>query len=212
MRPRVWVNCAASADGKIATIRRTQTRLSSSADLDRVERLRGESDAIMVGISTVITDDPGLMPPRGSKRPLLRVIVDSKGRTPRSARVLDGKGPTLIATTEESTATFAQAETVRFGKGRVDLAQLLDELGRRNVKQVLVEGGGTLIFSLLQAGLVDDLTVFYADLVLGGRGAPTIADGEGFPDLGQAVKLHFKESKRLDGGTLMHYQVGTRAN
>ena len=97
VRPHVTVNCAASIDGKIASVRRKQLRISSDEDMERVGRLRASSDAVLVGVGTVVADNPGLHAPSESGVQLLRVVVDSKGRTPPFAKVLDGSAPTLIA-------------------------------------------------------------------------------------------------------------------
>ncbi len=208
MRPSVTVNCAASIDGKIAVRLRKQTRLSSPEDLARVRAMRAGADAILVGVGTVLADDPGLLAPEGSPKKPLRVVVDSKGRTPQAAKVLDGRAPTLIATTQGQEAPFPNAEVVRLGLERVDLGRLLDELGRRGVLNLLVEGGGEVIHSFLREGLVDDLFVFVRDVVLGGRDAPTLADGEGAATLEEAVKARFVSAQRLEGGLLLHYRFG----
>lgn len=203
------MNCAASIDGKIATAARRQTRLSSEADLERVRNLRGQVDAIVVGVGTVLADDPALLAPAHVPKPPLRVVVDSRGRTPKGAKVLDGKAPTLIATTDGCNATFANAEVARLGRGRVDLRALLELLGERGVRAVLVEGGGEIIHSFVDAGLADEFFVFVADVVLGGRNAPTIADGEGARTLEEAPRARFVSAERLDGGLLLHYRFGT---
>lgn len=208
MRPTVTVNCAASIDGKIAVRLRRQTRLSSSEDLERLKALRAGADAILVGVGTVMADDPGLLAPLGSGKRPLRIVLDSKGRTPPTARVLDGRAPTLIVTAEPSSATFPNAEVLRLGRGRVDLGALLDELGRRGVARLLVEGGGEVIHSFLAARMADELFVFVADLVLGGRDAPTLADGEGASTLEEAVRARFVSAQRLEGGLLLHYRFG----
>ena len=208
MRPTVTVNCAASIDGKIAVRLRRQTRLSSSEDLERLKALRAGADAILVGVGTVLADDPGLLAPLGSGKRPLRIVLDSKGRTPPTARVLDGRAPTLIVTAEPSSATFPNAEVLRLGRGRVDLGALLDELGRRGVARLLVEGGGEVIHSFLAARMADELFVFVADLVLGGRDAPTLADGEGASTLEEAVRARFVSAQRLEGGLLLHYRFG----
>ena len=208
MRPTVTVNCAASIDGKIAVRLRRQTRLSSSEDLERLRALRAGADAILVGVGTVMADDPGLLAPLGSGKRPLRIVLDSKGRTPPTARVLDGRAPTLIVTAEPSSATFPNAEVLRLGRGRVDLGALLDELGRRGVARLLVEGGGEVIHSFLAARMADELFVFVADLVLGGRDAPTLADGEGASTLEEAVRARFVSAQRLEGGLLLHYRFG----
>lgn len=206
MRPTVTVNCAASIDGKIALRLRRQTRLSSSEDMERVQALRASADAILVGVGTVLADNPGLLAPGGGGKQLLRIVLDSNGRTPPTARVLDGRAPTLIVTAEPSRATFPNAEVLRLGRGRVDLGALLDELGRRGVAKLLVEGGGEVIHSFTAARLADELFVFVADIVLGGRDAPTLAEGEGASTLEEAVRARFVSAQRLEGGLLLHYR------
>ena len=210
VRPHVTVNVAASLDGKIASSKRGQLKISSPEDFERVGRLRAGSDAILVGVGTVLSDDPSLLAPKGSPGTLLRVVVDSKGRTPPSARVLDGSAPTLIATNDTCRATFANAQVVRVGEERVDLGALVESLHERGVRKLLVEGGGEIIHSFLAAGLVDDLYMFVADLVLGGRDAPTIADGAGHADLASAPRARFVSALRIEGGLLLHYRFGAR--
>jgi 2,5-diamino-6-(ribosylamino)-4(3H)-pyrimidinone 5'-phosphate reductase len=210
VRPRVTVNCAASIDGKIGLAARKQTRISSEADFERVRALRGSNDAILVGVGTILADDPGLQA-RGASAPPIRVVVDSRGRTPKNAKVLDGSAPTLIATAQGCNATFPNAEVVRMGKDRVDLPRLLDELDRRGVKALLVEGGGEVIHSFIAGGLVDDLYLFIGDLVIGGRHAPTIADGDGATSLETAPRARFVSADRMDGGLLLHYRFGPKA-
>lgn len=176
--------------------------------MKRVRSMRGQSGAVLVGVGTVLADDPGLLASEGAARHPLRVVVDSKGRTPPGAKVLDGRAPTLVATTEECLTSFKNAETFRAGTGRVDLTRLVEHLAHRGIETVMVEGGGTLIFALIEARLVDDLFVFVADLVLGGRDAPTVADGAGFPSLEAAAPARFVSAERLDGGLLLHYRFG----
>lgn len=205
VRPHVLVNCAASVDGKIATVARTQTRLSSDEDMERVRGLRRACDAIMVGAGTVVADDPGLL--AGADRRALRVVVDSQGRSPPTAKVFDGRAPTLLATAEGADPAVENAEVKGYGQGSVDLQALLEDLGERGVRRVLVEGGGTLIFALVERRLVDEISVFVADVVLGGATAPTVADGAGFRDLAGAARLEFVEATRLGAGTLLRYRL-----
>lgn len=202
------MNCAASIDGKIASVQRKQMRISSDEDMERVKRLRLGSDAILVGVGTVIADNPGLKAPAGGAKPLLRVIVDSKGRTPPGSHVLDGSAPTLIAMAQGPPASFPNAEVFRAGKGRVDLGALLAHLEGKGIRKLLVEGGGEVIQSFIAQGLVDDLYLFVGDLVIGGRDAPTVADGDGHPDLDAAPRARFVSAERLGAGLLLHYRFG----
>lgn len=207
MRPHVTVNCAMTADGKIAGKARRQIRISSPEDLERVRRLRAESDAILVGINTVLADDPHLTV-KGldrSKNPL-RVVLDSTGRTPVHARVLDDMARTLLVTCEECGGTWPNAEVVRCGRKRVDLRQLMAVLADRGVERLMVEGGGETIWSFFEADLVDELIVFVGSKVIGGRTAPSPVDGTGFPDE-EAVQLELVEEARLGDGVLLRYEV-----
>lgn len=207
MRPHVTVNCAMTADGKLAGRSRRQLRISSPEDLERVKALRASSDAILVGVGTVLSDDPHLtvksLPP---ERNPLRVVLDSSGRTPLGARVLDGRAGTLIATAEECTARWPRAEVLRCGKGRVDLPALLGRLYDRGVRSLMVEGGGETIFSFFREGLVDRYLVFVGSMVVGGRGSPTPADGEGMPE-NEEVALRLVGSEVLGSGVLLSYEV-----
>ena len=212
MRPHVTVNCAVSADGKIATAARRQTKLSGEKDTARVHRLRAESDAVLVGIGTVLADDPKLtvkwelagVAPRDQP---LRVILDTRGRTPDTAAPLQQPGKTLIATGAACSRSWGNAEVFRAGKERVDLVAVLDELSRRGVGRLLVEGGSEVIWSFLRGRLADELKVFVAATILGGSTAPTLAGGEGVSDLESAVNLRLEVVTTMDGGVLLEYKV-----
>ncbi len=210
MRPRVTVNCAMTADGKLAGRSRRQLRISSREDMDRVKALRASSDAILVGVGTIISDDPHLtvkgLPP---ERNPLRVVLDSNGRTPADAKVLDANARTLIATSVDCQRTWPGAETARCGQGRVDLGALMDALGERGVRTLMVEGGGETIFSFFQAGLVDRYLVFVGSQIVGGRDSPTPADGDGFQD-GAGIRLTLVDAEVLGDGVLLSYEVHDR--
>ena len=209
VRPRVIVNAAMSVDGKIALRDGQRARLSNEEDVQRVHRLRGRVDAILVGVGTVLKDDPKLTVKAdlATDRNPLRIVLDSEGRTPEHARVLDGRAPTLIVTSDASVRTFAHAEVLRCGKEEVDLAALLDRLGGRGIRTLLVEGGSTVIWSFLRAGLVDELKVFVGSLVLGGRSTPTLVGGEGAASLSDSIRLALERSERLGDGVLLEYSV-----
>lgn len=214
----VLINAAMSADGKLATYRREQLRISGDADFARVDRRRAESDAVMVGVGTVLADDPSLVrfdhehrAKAGATGVPARVVADSQGRTPLDAALFDGDAPIHLLTSEaaprERREAFrdAGAQVVVAGTERVDLADAFIQLERRGIERLLVEGGGELIFSCFDAGLVDELSVYVGSLVIGGRNAPTLADGEGF--LGEFPRLELTDIERLDDGVVLQWRV-----
>lgn len=222
-RPFVFLNLAMSADGKIATRERRQIRISGVQDLERVDELRASSDAVMVGIGTVLSDDPSLTvkserrrkrrkEERGSENPM-RVVVDSTARIPLDAQVLHrGEGKRVVALSELASAermrALAQLEDVEVvvaGKQQVDLAHLLAHLWERGVRRLMVEGGGTLAWGLVSEGLVDEMCTYVGSLVIGGRDAPTPVDGVGFDDA-HVRRLELVSSERLDDGVLLRWR------
>lgn len=210
MATRVIVNCAMSADGKIALRTRRQTRISNEADRKRVHQLRNKCDAILVGIETVLTDDPKLtVKPRYVKNPRkpVRIVLDSDGRTPPDALVLDGSSKTIIVTNDKCRKTFKNAETVRCGKKEVDLRRLMALLSRRGFKSVLVEGGSKVIWSFLESKIADEVNIFIGSMVIGGEKSPTVAGGEGALDERAIVALKLKSIRALGNGVLVRYEV-----
>lgn len=190
-RPLVTLKVAMSLDGKIAAWNRASRWITGEEARREGHRLRSESDAVAVGIGTVLADDPELtvrVEPPWPREPY-RVIVDSQGRTPPSARAIASGRPerTLVAVVEGAPAERvralegAGAQILRLPSrnGRVDLAALAQELARREVTALLVEGGGELNAGFLEAGLVDRVIVFVAPLILGGRDAPQPVAGPG---------------------------------
>jgi len=205
-RPAVWVNCAVSLDGRLAFAGGTRALLSSPEDLVRVQRMRAESDAILVGVGTVLKDDPSLrvhwdlLRSTPGKEPT-RVVVDSTGRTPDSARVLDGSRPTVIAVSERSTRRFpGHVRVVTAGATRVDLGILFDRLTTLGVRRLMVEGGSEILASVLRAGLFDRLTVYYAPVVIGGGSAPPMVSGREARGPSDLVGLELSGVERLGDG------------
>jgi 2,5-diamino-6-(ribosylamino)-4(3H)-pyrimidinone 5'-phosphate reductase len=195
-----------SPDGKIATRERRQIRISSPQDMERVRALRASVDAILVGIGTILADDPHLtvkgLPPE--KNPL-RVVLDSHGRTPDGARVVNGNGRTLIVTNEACTKTWMDVQVLRAGKDVVDLTVVLPRLHEMGVRTLLVEGGGEIIWSFFRTGMVDVYSVYIGNDVLGGRTAPSPVDGEGFLEADR-VRMELRSVERLGDGVLLTYE------
>jgi diaminohydroxyphosphoribosylaminopyrimidine deaminase / 5-amino-6-(5-phosphoribosylamino)uracil reductase len=203
--PFVTVKYAATLDGRIATATGISQWISSPSSLRLGHRLRRDHDAIMIGIGTVLADDPRLTVRLVAGRNPLRVVLDSRLRIPLKARVLEEMlaAGTLIATTEMADTARAceierlGAEVVRFPSAPegVDLRQVLGELGRRRVASVMVEGGAGIITSLLSARLVDRLVVIIAPKIIG-RGTEAVGD-LGILNLDDAITFSSVKVRRL---------------
>ncbi len=205
MRPYVQVNCAMSADGKIAGEDRKQVTISSVEDKERVKQLRRDSDAILVGIGTVIADDPHLtVKDLDYDTNPIRIVLDPKGDTPDSALVLDQRAPTIIVTLGSCEREWDCEETIRTGIDTIDLEDLMEQLYDMGIDKLLVEGGGETISSFFRAGLVDRYTVFVGGLIIGGKNSPTPVDGDGWiADKG--VNMVLEKSERLGNGVIMDF-------
>jgi diaminohydroxyphosphoribosylaminopyrimidine deaminase/5-amino-6-(5-phosphoribosylamino)uracil reductase len=212
--PFVYGKFAASLDGKIATNSGESQWITGEAARSVVHGLRSQVDAIMVGSNTALRDDPRLTPRQGdapSERSPTRVVVDTAARLPATARMLGEPGKSLIATTSKASAEArraleaagAEVLTLPEGDGGVDLASLLAELGERELTSILVEGGGELLGSFFEQGLVDKVLAFIAPVVIGGRDAPTAVAGHGIASLSQALRLRDVEVQQLDGDVLI---------
>ncbi len=200
-RPFVAMKTAMTLDGKIATACGESRWISGEASRALAHRLRSELDAVMVGIGTALADDPQLTarPPGTASRDPVRIVVDSALRLPPDARLLqlDSPAPTWVATTERAPAErrraleAAGAEVLVLPErdGRVDLAALMAELGRREVTSVLLEGGATLNAAALAAGVVDKVLCFVAPKVVGGAAAPGPVGGPGVERLAGAWRV-----------------------
>ena len=189
-RPFVSLKFAMSLDGKIATRTGESRWITGEEARIHGHRLRHEHDAILVGVNTVIQDDPQLttrIADFNGRQPL-RVVLDSHLSTPKGARVLDGH--TLIATTAEGGIDGAEALKLPPAEdGRVPLDAVLDELGRRGILSLLVEGGGETHAAFLAAGLANKVHAYIAPRLIGGVEAPTAVAGAGVQRLADATRL-----------------------
>ncbi len=208
-RPWVTAKYAMGLDGKIATRSGDARWISGEASRAHAHRLRDRADAVIVGIGTVLADDPRLtvrpVPPDG--RQPHRIVVDTRLRIPLDAALL---GPELAAgTTVAFVAPAAGAATLEErglgllplpadASGRVDLRALLEALGRRGDNEVLVEGGGELLAGLLAFGLVDEVQACLAPIVIGGRTAGTPVGGIGVERIDQAGRFEIVDLARRD--------------
>jgi diaminohydroxyphosphoribosylaminopyrimidine deaminase/5-amino-6-(5-phosphoribosylamino)uracil reductase len=217
-RPHVTLKAAASLDGKIADAQGASKWITGDAARAHAHQLRSEVDAIVVGIGTVLADDPALtvrLEGRWPREPL-RVVLDSSARTPTSARLIQGatSSRALIAVGADAPearvraleATGAQLVRCPDPNGRVSVAALLTELFARDVRGLLVEGGAEVAASFVDAGLVDRVAMFLAPLIVGGREAPSLVGGAG-RDLKRALPLGALEVRRLGDDVLVEADV-----
>lgn len=200
--PFITVKFATSLDGKIATRTGESRWISGEESRKYVHYLRYTADAIMAGVNTVIIDDPSLTTKccggRGGtalKQPL-RVILDSKGRTPVGAKLFQQPGKTLLVHSKIDDKT--RAGYTRIGaellelparRGHINLDSLMEALGVRGITSILVEGGGTLLGSLFDGRFVDKVIVFVAPIIIGGTGAKSPVCGEGVERITDVLRL-----------------------
>lgn len=220
MKPYVILNAAMTLDGKIVTAKNS-SNISGAEDLKRVHELRKKADAIMVGIGTVLADDPRLTVHKIDAKPEdnpIRVVVDSKCRTPIAARITNKDARTIIAGANEYKYDFLVSDRynvfnkrgVEFffsGDKRVDLTALMNHLSGEGVKTLMLEGGATLNFSMIKEGLIDEIRICIAPKVVGGVNAKTLFDGEGFDTMDEGVNLELTDSYSLGKDLILTYKV-----
>ena len=220
MRPYVILNAAMTLDGKIAT-HTGSSNISGEEDLKRVHEIRKDCDAIMVGIGTVLADDPRLTVHKIDAKPEdnpVRVVVDSKLKTPVDARITNEDALTIIAGANEYKDEFYKSEKydvfkkrgVKFffsGDKRVDLKALMNYLHEEGIEKLMLEGGATLNFSMIKSGLIDEISICVAPMVVGGANSKTFFDGDGFNTMDESVKLKLCDYYPLGKDLILNYKV-----
>ena len=228
---KIILNAATSIDGKIATVNR-DTKISSILDLKRIHRLRCKSDVVLVGISTVINDDPLLtirygMDKKGTKNPI-RIIIDSKARIPLQSKivktanqietrlVVTSKAPsTNLKKLEERGLKIIMLEQRREDKEKVvedstekvDLKKLFNQLEEEGVSHVLVEGGGEINWSIIKNNLFNEIIVTISPMIIGGKNAISLVGGEGYKTIDESLKVKLSRiQKKSNGEIILHYK------
>ena len=229
-RPFVFINVAMTADGKIDTSARKGAAISSPRDKERVDRLRADSDAVMVGGRTLLDEDPKLTvrseslraerAARGlSANPMKVGVVSEANVEPHAKFLREGGAKVVIFTTNRTSKgkldlLRSQGVEVFLHAGeRVDLTHMMQTLAELGVERLMVEGGATLNFELLRLGLVDEVYAFVAPMIFGGVSAPTLAAGTGLPrGGGEAIPLKLVDAEAWeDGGVLLKYSIARSA-
>lgn len=226
-RPFIFINSAMSADGKLSTKERKQVKISGKLDFERMDELRAHADAIMVGIGTVLADDPSLTvksPERKAARKAsgksenpVRIIVDSAARTPQDADIFKkGEGLRIIAVSNSAKAEKIKilkekALVIKTGTDKVDLSELVAKLKEMGINTLMVEGGATLNWGMISAGLVDEIYTFVGNLIIGGKTAPTFTDGEGFTEA-ELMGLELISAEKIEEGILLKWKVKGKRN
>jgi len=223
-RPFVFINVAMTADGKIDTFARKGAAISSQRDKERVDKLRAESDAIMVGGRTLLDEDPKLTVKsealraervaRGLSPNPVKVGVVSKAELKTHSKFLHEDGARIVIFTTHQTSIDQLAslrsqgvEVFVHSGERVDLEKTMQTLKELDVRRLMVEGGATLNFELMRLGLVDEITAYIAPLIFGGESAPTLAAGSGL-ERSAAIPLKLIHAEKWeDGGVLLKYKL-----
>lgn len=224
-RPYVVMNVAMTADGKIDTVERTGATISSPRDKQRVEQLRADVDAVMVGGHTLLGDDPRLtlkseawqqarLAQGKAANPAKVAIISDPAALRLDSRFLTA-GPARIILITTERANTATLDTLRargvevyvHGEQRVDLPAALTTLYEIGIERLLIEGGSTLNFEMLRLRLVDELTLYLAPLIFGGSTAPTLAGGDGLPRDAALSLVRTHAEVWEDGGIVVTYKI-----
>ncbi len=211
-RPFVVLKSAMTLDGKIATVTNASRWITGEASRKLVHRLRQDLSAVMVGVNTVLFDDPLLnIRLKGTWKNPLKIITDTHGRVPLKSNLLQ-KDPqlTIVATTElaepkkvkQIEQLGAQVLICPLKDNRVDLGFVMHSLGSMGIDSIMIEGGSTLAFSVLKEGLVDKIISFIAPKILGGASAPTSVGGAGIEKMADAINLSNMKTRKV-GNDLM---------
>lgn len=211
--PFVTLKQAASLDGKIATHTRDARWISSAESRSLVHHWRDLSDAVVVGVETVLQDNPQLtvrLAKQRTRRPPLRVVLDTHLRTPLDATVLNSEAPSLLLVGDHIEPQRLQTyrdkgielQPLPLAQGRLSLPHAFVALYQRGVVYAFVEPGATLADALWRSGLVDRAYYFLAPRLIGGQTSPTLMGGMGFPRVDESISLHW-ESYRKVGDDLL---------
>ncbi len=210
-RPYVVINCAISSDGKMADHSGRQVRISCEEDIKRMYGLRNQSDAVLVGVNTVLSDDPKLTVKekyvKNPKQPI-RIVLDTYCKTPTVSLVVNDAAKTYIITGKKCDKKFSNNVEIIVcdaKNGLIDLEKFLETIYKKGIRKLMVEGGGTVIYNFLKNGFVDDFFVYVGSMKIdGGKTPPFIVDDK--VDT-KNLNLELIETKNLGLGKVYHYRL-----
>jgi 2,5-diamino-6-(ribosylamino)-4(3H)-pyrimidinone 5'-phosphate reductase len=211
-RPRVILSAAISIDGKIAT-HSGDSKLSSKKDRIRLHKLRSKVDAILIGKNTVHRDDPLLTVRYVKGKNPIRIILDSQGTISVNSKILQtcNKVPTIIAVSKKISKVNLQklkkfpVEIIMSSENSINLKSLMNNLSKRKINTLLVEGGGTVNWQFIQNNLFDEILITIAPFIVGGTEAITFVQGKGFDKIIKSPRLRLNTIKKLENYLVLHY-------
>ena len=211
-RPHIILSSAISIDGKIST-KTGDSKLSSKQDLIRLHKLRSKVDAILIGKNTLLKDDPMLTVRHTKGKNPIRIILDSEGTTPKKSKILQTskKIPTIFAVSKKISKSNLQklqqnnVEVIMTGTNSVNLKVLLKKLASKNIKTILVEGGGTVNWEFVKNNLFDEFIVTQSPSLVGGTNSTSLISGSGFAKIRDSPKIHLKSIRRLKNHLVLSY-------
>ena len=210
--PYVILSAAISIDGKISTIA-GDSKLSSKEDHIRLHKLRSKVDAILIGKNTLLQDDPLLTVRYTKGKNPIRIILDSKGTIPINSRIIktSNKIPTIIAVSKKISKINLlklkklPIEIITAGENSVNLKLLMKKLSSKNIKTILVEGGGTVNWEFIKNDLFNELIVTLSPFLIGGTDSISFVEGRGYAKISNSPNLKLKSTKRLKNYLVLNY-------
>ena len=213
-RPYVILSAAMTLDGKIGG-KQTKIKLSSKKDKIRVHMLRAKVDGILIGKNTLEIDNPMLSVRYVKGKNPIRILLDSRGTIKSASKIVKScrEIPTIVVTTnlisKKNLLRLEEfpLEIIKCGKSTVNISKLLKILHKKGIKKILLEGGGTINWSFLKYGLVDEMIVTISPYVLGGRNSISLVEGNGFKNLQASTKLKLKKVQKVEDELIIQYKI-----
>ena len=211
-RPYIILSAAMTVDGKIAT-KSGDSKLSSKKDKIRIHKLRSKVDGILVGIKTVQKDNPLLTVRYDKGKNPIRIILDSKASISTKSRIIKTCHlvPTILIVSQYAPLKNLQKlkkfplEIIQIGQKQIDIKRLLEALWKKNLKKILLEGGGAINWSFLKNNYIDEIIITISPYLVGGEHATSLVGGKGFNLISQSQKLKLNKISTLKNEIIIHY-------